>query len=201
MSTVSGRLRTRFDSAAGRPSSRLLGPQPVRDLAQLGDRGAELGDALVEQPVDVDGAVVEVPLGQPQLHAERDQPLLGAVVEVALQPAALVVADLDQPRPAGLGLAQGAGHLRAEPDHLDQGAAAAGDLAEQLGRRGPGAADEDAGLLVVEQHRHAVAAGTGSPAGVQEGVRPRHPEADPQPGVAQRLAQHRLAARAGPARR
>ena len=107
MSTVIGTLRTRLDSAAGSPSSRLLGPQAVRDLAQLGDGGAELGDARVEQLVDVDGAVVEVALGQPQLHAERDEPLLGAVVQVAFHSAALLVADLDQPGPARLGLAQG----------------------------------------------------------------------------------------------
>ena len=95
----------------------------MRDLAQLGDGGAELGDALVEDPVEVDGAVVEVALGQPQRHAEGDQPLLGAVVQVPLEAPALVVAGRQQPAPARLGLGQGAGHLAAEPDHLDQGRA------------------------------------------------------------------------------
>ena len=127
-------------------------PEAVRDQPQLGDRRAQLGDALVEQAVDVDGAVVEVPLRQPQLHAQRDQPLLGAVVQVPLEPPAFLVADLDEPGPARLGVAEREGHLRAQPDDLDQGAAPVGDLAQQLGGRRTRAAHEDARLLLVQQH-------------------------------------------------
>ena len=94
----------------------------------------ELGHALVEQPVDVDRAVVEVPLRQPQRHAERHEPLLGAVVEVALEAAALLVADLHQSGPARLDLLA----ARAESSSRSRTTSTrvllrAGDLAQQLG--------------------------------------------------------------------
>ncbi len=139
-------------------------PEAVRDLAQLGDRGAELGDALVEQAVDVDRAVVEVPLREPQLHAERDQPLLGSVVEVALDPAALLVADLDEPGPARLRLAQ----RRARPPS----AAGPPRPACCSGRRPRAAARRDAGpeprtttpvCSSSSTHRRRRRRGTGSP--------------------------------------
>ena len=38
-------------------------------------------------------------LGHAQVHGQRDQPLLGAVVQVPLQAAPLGVARLDDPRP------------------------------------------------------------------------------------------------------
>jgi hypothetical protein len=66
-------------------------PEPVCDLSELGDGSPDLGDALVEEPVEVHGAVVEMALGEPQRHAEGDQALLGAVVQVALEATALVV--------------------------------------------------------------------------------------------------------------
>ena len=88
----------------GSPSSRLLGPQPVGDLPEFGDGGAELGDALVEQAVDVDRPSLEVSLGEPDRHPERHQPLLRAVVQVSLEPPPLLVADLDEPCPARLHL-------------------------------------------------------------------------------------------------
>ena len=50
--------------------------------------------------------LAEAPLRQPHRHPERHQPLLGAVVQVALEPAALGIADLDEPRAARLDLAQ-----------------------------------------------------------------------------------------------
>ena len=129
------RARDERGEGGAEPVVEAAGPQAVRDLAQLGDRGAELGDAWSSSPSSVDGAVVEVPLRQPQRHAQRDQPLLGAVVQVALEPAPLLVADLDQPGPARLDLAQRAGSSSREPDHLDDRGRPVGDLPQQLRRR------------------------------------------------------------------
>ena len=89
-----------------------LGAGPWAMRAQLGDRGAELGDGLVEQPVHVEAAVAEVALREPDRHAERDEPLLGAVVQVALQPSALPVARVQDPRAAVGHLAQRLGELQ-----------------------------------------------------------------------------------------
>ena len=45
------------------------------------------------------GGRVDVAVEQLEAHPEREQPLLRAVVEVALQPPALLVAGADDPRP------------------------------------------------------------------------------------------------------
>jgi signal transduction histidine kinase len=72
-------------------------------LAQLLERLSELGGERVDEPDEV-GLVLEPRLEHPQLEGERDELLLGAVVEVALDPAARVVARLHdaQPRHAQL---------------------------------------------------------------------------------------------------
>ena len=62
---------------------------------------AELLHRLVEQLGGRRRVGVELVAGQPQVHRQRHQPLLGAVVEVALDPAALGVAGLDDPRAGG----------------------------------------------------------------------------------------------------
>ena len=74
-------------------------------LPELAHRGAELGDGLVEDPRDVHAAS-EAALGQPQGHPQRHQPLLGPVVQVALEADPLLVADPQQPGPAVLGLGE-----------------------------------------------------------------------------------------------
>lgn len=50
------------------------GPQAVRQFTQLRDGCAQFGHGLVEESVDVDTAVVEMALREPQRHAEADQP-------------------------------------------------------------------------------------------------------------------------------
>ena len=102
------------------------------DPAQLGDGGGELVDRLVEHRVHVHGP--GVPLGEPQRHPERDEPLLRAVVQVAFQPAALGVARLQQARPARLDLVQRLAELAAQPHDLDQQPGRRPDLREQPGR-------------------------------------------------------------------
>ena len=61
--------------------------QAARELAQLAGRGGEVLDRLVEQLRRQLG-VVELAPREPQRQGEADEVLLGAVVEVALEPAA-----------------------------------------------------------------------------------------------------------------
>nr|WP_263657342.1 hypothetical protein [Nonomuraea gerenzanensis] len=63
----------------------------VRQVAQLGLRLAQVGRELREHGRRLRGVGVHQPLGDPRLHGRRDEPLLGAVVQVALDPAALAV--------------------------------------------------------------------------------------------------------------
>ena len=91
------RLQRRAEAAVGEDR----GVDAARQLAQLVERARELGLRLDEQAEDVVGAALERALGEPQLQRERDEALLGAVVEVALQPAALGVAGLDDARARG----------------------------------------------------------------------------------------------------
>ena len=87
--------------------------QAPREVAQLGQRGAGLGAGLLEQG----GGAVDVAGGQPcagpaQLHGQRDQPLLRAVVQVALEPASLGLGRLDRRRPGAGDIGQPALELR-----------------------------------------------------------------------------------------
>ena len=61
------------------------------DLAQLGDGSCQLRDGGVEQAVHIEGGIVEMSLSQSQRHPEGNQPLLGAVVQVPFEAAALLV--------------------------------------------------------------------------------------------------------------
>ena len=69
----------------------------ARELAQLGERHRELLADLVDGAREP--AVAEPRLEHPQVQRERDELLLGAVVEVALDPPARVVGGLDDPQP------------------------------------------------------------------------------------------------------
>ena len=72
--------------------------QTARQLPQLVEPGRELVDDGVEHlPVAVDGVRAETPDRQ----EHRREPLLRAVVEVALDPPPLGVGDLDQPGARG----------------------------------------------------------------------------------------------------
>ena len=96
-------------SADSRPSSRLLGRRPWAMCRRSVTAAAELVDRPVEQVIDVDSAVGQVPLRDPKVHAQGDQPLLGAVVQVAFEPAPFHVGRLQQPGPAGFDVVQRAG--------------------------------------------------------------------------------------------
>ena len=92
MSTVSGRVRTRLDSAAGSPSSRLVGRSPCaiwRSSATAVPSSATLWSS---SPSTSTVPSSRWRCASRSAMPERDQPLLGAVVQVALQTAALLVA-------------------------------------------------------------------------------------------------------------
>jgi hypothetical protein len=79
---------------------------PAGELAQLVQGGAELGVRLGEE---VGGAVcvrAELRAGELEREAEREQPLLGAAVEVALEPSPLLIAGTDDARPRGAQLGE-----------------------------------------------------------------------------------------------
>ena len=78
------------------------------ELAQLVERGAQLGDGGVDLIADL-GAQ------QPQREREHHQPLLGAVVEIALEPAALGIAGLDGTGARRAQLLQAGSSLRLQP--------------------------------------------------------------------------------------
>ena len=96
----------------------------------------------------VAGSRLELVARQPQVHRQRHQPLLGAVVEVALDPAPLRVAGLDDPRPRGAQLLDLGPQLGVEL--LVLGAERGGDLlgpadprAQQAQQEGEGEGGED----------------------------------------------------------
>ena len=97
----------------------------VGEFAKFGDGAFELGDGAV----DLGRAVrVQVALQPAQPHAGSDQPLLGAVVQVALQSSPLGDRRLDQPSPAGE-------QAEPQPGHLDRDRGGA----RQLPQPAPGA--------------------------------------------------------------
>ena len=92
---------------------------PVRELAQLVDGDLQLvGAPSSSGPPRVD-APRPTPLRAPELERERDQPLLRAVVQVALDPTPLLVGRGDDPRARLLHLLELRAHLRVEPRVLE----------------------------------------------------------------------------------
>ena len=72
------------------------------------------------------------PLEQPELDLERDELLLRSVVEVALDPAALMVLRLDQPAARRPQLLDVGLELRREPDVAEDKARLGGQVLQEL---------------------------------------------------------------------
>ena len=109
------------------------GVDAARELAQLGERERELLLGAVEQLVGPVGVLVQLALGEPQRQRERDEPLLGAVVQVALQPPALLRAGLDDPGARGAQLLDAGAQLGLQALVLHREAGGGRDRAQQLG--------------------------------------------------------------------
>ena len=68
------------------------------ELAQLGERGLRVGAQLFEQTVRRSGVALDQLAREPELHRERNEMLLRAVVQVALDLAARLVGRRDDAR-------------------------------------------------------------------------------------------------------
>ncbi len=138
-STGIGEVRARSCSAAARPSSSRAGRTPAAIW-----RRSTIAEPTSPTIWSSAGASIARLARQRALHAadlqaERDEPLLGAVVEVALEPPALLVAGLDDPHARGLHL------LQLQPD-LDA-------QARDLDRERAGREDVPQRCRALEQHR------------------------------------------------
>jgi len=126
-----------------------------------------------------------MPLRQAQRQAQRDETLLGAVVQVAFQPAPLLVPDAQQPGPAGLHVSQGGRDFKPQPADLHEQSGRVGDLAEELARRRSVRVD-DADLPSVQNDRRAVVSGVYRlTRRVEEPRGPGHHEPEAQRGIGQ----------------
>ena len=141
------RLDRRAQAAVGQDG----GMDPAGQLAQLVEALGELVLRLREQLAGGGRVLAQRRLDQAQVERDGDQPLLRAVVQVALQPPALGVAGLDDARAGGGELLVRLGVGDRLRDQLGEVAEAPlGALGERRGRAGPGgerppqaAADED----------------------------------------------------------
>ena len=91
-----------------------------RELAQLVERRPQLGFGLRKQLCRTICPGAELRAGELEREAQAEQPLLRAVVKVALEPPPLVVADLDDPSPRGTDLVELQPELRLQPLVLER---------------------------------------------------------------------------------
>ena len=73
------------------------GMEAARELPQLPERLGELVACARDHRLGRRRVAADVGLDQPELHGQRDQPLLSAVVQVALEPPPLGVAGRHDP--------------------------------------------------------------------------------------------------------
>ena len=104
------------------------------ELAQLARARRQLVGRLVQRGRRAPrGGGRDLGAGDPEREREVDQALLGAVVQVALDPAALGVAELDDPGPGGADLLELGPDLGLEALVLDRQAGGGRDRLDQLG--------------------------------------------------------------------
>ena len=126
--------------AAGEVGERRCQPlvQPGRphaggDRAQVFDRQSDLVDRRVQCRAENPGLPRQRALQPSQHDPERHQPLLRAVVQIALEPPALLVAGPHHPGSRLLHLGKLQPYLHAESRNLDRQARRAENAAEQIG--------------------------------------------------------------------
>ena len=102
---------------------------PAREVAELLERVPRVAPRLGEQRPRGLGIALQLLLGHPDAHAERDEPRLRTVVEVALDPAQLGLLDVDRGRAA---LLEPLDVVRAPG--VDDGGVRAGEQRERQGR-------------------------------------------------------------------
>ena len=96
------------------------GPDPVGDLAKLLDGVGDLLDGGVQRVGHRSARLSQLVLEMAEIEADRDQPLLGSVVQVAFDPASLGLGRGHDAAPGVPDLGQLGAKLRAQPHHLDR---------------------------------------------------------------------------------
>ena len=105
----------------------------ARERAQLVERADDLGVGLGEELVDCGAAVGEPAAGELEREPDPEQALLGAVVEVALEPPPLGVAGLDDARARGAHLGELGAQLGLQARVLQREARRGADRLDELG--------------------------------------------------------------------
>ena len=134
--------------------------------------------------------------GEPDVVGQGQQPLLGAVVQVPLQPAAFGIGGLHDAGPGGAKLLELGEQLGLQPFVLQAEPDGRPDLALDPGHR-PGVRDGGDGALVPGQAGHCAAAGCGGfgdqpAAGVDVALPAGEPVGDLQPRIVQRRRERGL---------
>jgi len=128
----SGLARLGFESRG----QTLVGEQwridTARQVAERFQRLVGIGLQLDQRRLCLHRVAVEEHLSQTELHLERDQVLLRAVVEVAFEAAALLVLSADQPLPGGAQLVETHLQIGGEADVLEDEAGLMGEIIEEL---------------------------------------------------------------------
>ena len=104
----------------------------VRELAQLVDRCRQLGGRRRDERLRCLRIGPDSWAEQAKLHAERDEPLLRAVVQVSLEPTALLIAGADDPRPRRAQLVHPGSQLGRQPFVLERDPGGGDDRVEQF---------------------------------------------------------------------
>ena len=102
------------------------------ELAQLGERLRELRARLLEQ-LDRPRGPTRTRAGERERERQRDEPLLRAVVEVALEPPPLDVGGLDEPEPGGAQLLEAGAQLGLQALVLEREAGGGDHRVDELG--------------------------------------------------------------------
>ena len=175
----------------------------ARELAQLRERGSELVGQLLNGVGQL-GLVLEPGTQQPEVERERDELLLGAVVQVALDLAAGVVGGLDDPAARVAELLQPRAQVGLQPLVVDRQRRGRSGGVDELGRGVELRVVHDRGdAVALALDRGPRAAGPGRrqvdrvAALVHEDAPVRQPVGDVERAVAEPLGQH-LAHRALP---
>ena len=121
------------------------------DLAQVRDRGAHLADDLIQCGAEDARLARQRALQAAYPHAEGDEPLLGAVVDVAFEAPALLVACFHDSRSRGVHLGELKPDFDAEACDLDREGRGGEDAVEQV------APLEESRIMQEHAGRHAIA--------------------------------------------
>ena len=181
-STGTGARRASSRSAGARPASSWAGGSPWAS-----SRSSSMATAISPPPRRASrrrAGAAQLMLGVAQRQSDRDEALLGAVVQVALDPPPLLVRRRDDPGPGGLDLGELPAQLHPQPHDLDRQPAGGHHLAHSAtGRRRPGRGGRAQwAARALDGVAHARVGRRRQPARVDVDPALGHPEAEREPG-------------------